>query len=172
MHRIDAAYSSHDWDAMTGCYSDDYTYEDRRSLMRVALDHDRSMSGVRWIFDGGGTFESEVVATRGRTMSLSQRTFRVPDPEAAATVLVLMRVDAAGRLARSMVFDLDALGDAIEELDRIFLEAEGAEHADVLALGRTLFDVLERSDAEAAGTRSSRPSSSVGSTRRSARSTN
>ena len=150
MHRIDAAYSAHDWDAMTACYSNEYTYEDRRSFMRVALDHDRSMAGVRLIFDGRGTFENEIVATRGRTLSLTWRTLHVPDPEAAATVLVLMRVDATGRVAQSMVFDLDDVDDAIKELDRIFLEAEGAEHAGVLALGRTLFDVLERSDATAA----------------------
>src|SRR5262249_43190840 len=55
-----------------------------------------------------------------------------------------------GRLAQSMVFDLDDLDDAIEELDRIFLETEGAQHADVIALCRSLFDVLEWSDESAA----------------------
>ena len=65
--RYVAAHHAHDWDAILALFADDFTTDDRRSVVAGPLDHEQSMESVRIIFDGRGTFEQETLATRGRS---------------------------------------------------------------------------------------------------------
>jgi DNA-binding SARP family transcriptional activator/ketosteroid isomerase-like protein len=148
--RIRAAYRVRDWKAALALYADDYVQEDRRSLVRVTLDREQGLAGVRLIFDGGGRFEVETVATRGRNLVLSRWLLSVPDPEAVAPVLTVNRVDDSGRAARTVLFDSDDLDSALAELDRQFLEGEAAEYAEVLTVVNTMLESVARQDLAAA----------------------
>src|SRR5262249_50253419 len=77
-------------------------------------------------------------------------TLRIPSPEATATVLQLHAVDHTGRLTLGISFDPDDLDAALAEADRLFLETEGAVHADVIGLVSAHIDALETRDTAAA----------------------
>ena len=149
--RVHAAFNAHDWDAYRALHSNDWTQDDRRSVIAVPLDRDQSLAGLQFIFDGGGRFVArETIATRGRTCAVTRSTLRIPEPEAIYPALIVTCVDTAGRCLRSTLFDADDVDGAIAELDRMFLEGEGAAHTDVLALVTALFATAERNDRAAA----------------------
>ncbi|MGH8976682.1 MAG: hypothetical protein ACRDV7_01310, partial [Acidimicrobiia bacterium] len=151
MQRFRAAFNARDWDPVENFYADEYAQEDRRSVMRLSLDRDAVIASARVLFDGNGTLDGETVATRGDTISVVRNTLHVQDPEASGTVLNLNRVDRTGRFTASILFDSDDLDTALAEADRMFLETEAAEHADVLALAESLFGALGRHDNDTIG---------------------
>src|SRR5262249_7863255 len=126
--------------------ADEYRLDDQRSLIRVSLDHDQLIDDLRALFDGGGKLETEILATRGRSLILARSTLRVPDPEAAATALMVSRVDADGRHTTGTTFDPENVDAAFTELDRMYLETEGAEYRDVLLLVSSFLDGLRARD--------------------------
>jgi DNA-binding SARP family transcriptional activator/ketosteroid isomerase-like protein len=145
--RVHHAYNTHDWNVLQTIHSSEWRQDDRRSVVAVPLDHEQAMAGVRWIFDGHAVFEGRVtLATRGDRLAAYRVTLRVPDPPATFPVLVIAAVDDRGQLLHSTLFDVDDLGGALAELDRLFVEGEGADHTDVLCLMASLFDALLRRD--------------------------
>jgi hypothetical protein len=123
--RFHAAHSARDWDALVDVLADDFTQDDRRSLVRVSSAHDEAVASVHLIFDGNAVLEYEVLATRGRSLCLTRDTLSLTDPEIRFTVLSICVVDGTGRQQRVIMFDADDLGTALAELDRMFLDGEG-----------------------------------------------
>ena len=75
---------------------------------------------------------STVIATRGERLALSRVRFSGRDqrPEAFHTdVLGIVEIDADDRIAAHVVFDLDDIDAAFEELDARYLAGEAAAHA-------------------------------------------
>jgi class 3 adenylate cyclase/ketosteroid isomerase-like protein len=141
-----AALNAHDWGAVTASLADDWTHADLRPALRISLDHEKSVESLRWLFDAHGEFVCETIATRGRSLALARTTMNVPALDAADTALVITRVDGSGRRHQSITLNADDLDTGLAELDRLFLEGEGAEHADVIALVASLLDALARHD--------------------------
>jgi hypothetical protein len=125
--RLHSAHAAHDWDAVAAEFADDVRMEDRRSLFRVTADHDQAVASMRVIFDGRGTLDWEVLATRGRSLSLQRSTIWLPTFEASDTVLAISRTNDAGRQDLQLFFDADDLDGAVAELDRLWREKDGAE---------------------------------------------
>jgi hypothetical protein len=124
--RVHAAFAAHDWDAARAEYTDDWTQDDRRSVVSMPLDHEQSVASQRIIFDGGGEFiKREVVAIRGQRCAVFRTTLHVPSPEAVYSTLVVTRTDERGLTAESVVFDTDDVDAALAELDRMYGEYEG-----------------------------------------------
>ncbi len=146
--RVHAAHKAHDWDALIACYADDWTQDDRRSVVAGPLDHEQSLAGIRMIFDGRGWIESETVASRGRSLAVARSTLRIPAHDATASVLGVTRTDDAGRQKLTVLFDADDLDGAMAELERLYREGEGAERFANTAwrAGERLRDACNRQD--------------------------
>jgi len=127
LDRLHVAHHAHDWDALAALFADDVRMEDRRSLFRVTADHDQALASTRMIFDGRGTLEKEVLATRGRSLCLTRASIWLPAFEATETLLAITRTNEAGRQDLQMFFDADDLDGALAALDRRWREREGAE---------------------------------------------
>src|SRR5262249_9393806 len=139
--RVCAAVNARDWDSFTACYSDDWVQDDRRPLIAEPLDAPDLIAVMRLGFDGDVRFdERETIATRGRTLAATRTTMRVLDPQATFTMIVVCCVDDAGDIVRTTLFGPDDVDDALAELDRLYLEGEGAEHADILELATAWFE--------------------------------
>ena len=123
--RIHDAFKAHDWDAVAAGYADDYTTDDRRSVVAMPLDHEQSMASVRWIFDGDCVYETrEIVATRGQDLAVTRSTLRVFEPEAIVTTLSVTQLNDEGRFTRSIIFDPDDVEGALVELDALYRAEE------------------------------------------------
>ena len=75
---------------------------------------------------------STVIATRGQRLALTRDHFSVPTPRPEAfhiEVLSIVEIDADERIAARVVFDLDDIDAAFEELDARYLAGEAAAHA-------------------------------------------
>jgi DNA-binding SARP family transcriptional activator len=147
--RADIAMDERNWERVLACHADDYRLEERRSVAKMSLDRASAIDTLRWVFEGGGNVQTEILATRGGKLFLAQTTWQVPTPEATVVVLTMSSVDDEGRYTQTTTFDSDDLDDAFAELDRMFLEGEGADHADVIRLGNALLDGLARRDTSA-----------------------
>jgi DNA-binding SARP family transcriptional activator/tetratricopeptide (TPR) repeat protein len=130
--RLHAAVHDRDWDNVMAGVADDYALADHRSVPGTSLDHAEALESLRIVFAGGGRFEDEVLATRGRTLALVRITLRLEEPDAVGTILSVVSADGSGRLTTPTIFDPDDVHRARAELDRRFLAGEGAVHAEVL----------------------------------------
>jgi DNA-binding SARP family transcriptional activator/tetratricopeptide (TPR) repeat protein len=148
--RVHAGYRTRDWEAIRSSYADDYVQDDRRSVVSMPLNHEQSLAGARMIFDGGGWLDRKTIATRGRSLAVGVSTLHIPAHGAIASVLMVTRTDDAGRQQLTILFDADDIDGATAELDRLFLEGEGAAHADVLDLVTSFVGALCRGDVKAA----------------------
>jgi DNA-binding SARP family transcriptional activator/tetratricopeptide (TPR) repeat protein len=143
--RFGETFNAHDWDATLAFHRDDYVLEERRAFTRVTLSRERFLETLRLVYDGNGIMETDILSTRGSSLFLARITLRVPDPEATATVLMVSLVED-GCYRRGVSFDPDDLDAATAELDRIFLEHEGREHAGVLEAVGGFIDRLRARD--------------------------
>nr|WP_082929738.1 BTAD domain-containing putative transcriptional regulator [Mycobacterium sp. 1164966.3] len=128
-----ACIAPRDWDAMTETVAEDFYTEDRRRVVNAGIRHGRNaaIEEVRAAVDVGLTITMVgVMATRGERLALVRVRATGPDPGASqsdAPTLVELRSD--GRIAATVIFDLDDFDSALEELDARYLAAEAAAHA-------------------------------------------
>ncbi len=131
--RYFAHYAARDWDAMTGIVADDFSIEDRRRVVNAGIQYgrDAGIAGAQATADVGFTLTMlGVMATRGEHLALLRVRAAGPDPGAIQNdALNLVEVDADGRTAAVVVFDLDDFEAAIAELDARYLTGEAAAHA-------------------------------------------
>jgi tetratricopeptide (TPR) repeat protein len=146
LRRVGRLFAARDWDAFVATLADDWYLDDRRAIVGGVFDRDQSLASCRIVFDGGGQLTPEILATRGRSLALARMTLHLPDLGASDTVLVISPTNESGRGTRSVNLDPDDLDGAFAALDRLFLEGEGAAHAEVLALGASFIEGLARLD--------------------------
>ena len=108
-------------------YAEGFILDDRRAVAQVTFDPAQTVANNRLIFDGGGTFEHETLAIRGRSLALERWVLRIPDPEAIEVVLTVVLTDANGRHLRATVFDPDDLERAYELLEARHAELQAEE---------------------------------------------
>ena len=120
---------------MAEILADDISTDDRRRVVNAGIRHgrDAEIADMRAIADIGITnMTSTVIATRGERLTLSRVRFSGRDqrPEAFHTeVLGIVEIDADKRIVARVVFDLDDIDAAFEELDARYLAGEAAAHA-------------------------------------------
>ncbi len=135
VERFPTCFATRDWDAMAELYADDFVIDDRRRVVNAGIRHGREaeiedlraaanvgFAQVTWV----------VIATRGERLVLTRARFSGRDerPDAfAGEVLHVVEIDADERIAAVVVFDLEDIDAAFEELDARYVAGEAADHA-------------------------------------------
>ena len=131
--RFLAHYQTRDWDVMAEMIRDDFSIDDRRRIVNGGVRHgrDAEIEDLRAAADVGFTnFTSTVIATRGERLFLTLLRASSRDPEAIqADALQVVEIDAEERIAAIVVFDLDDIDAAFEELDARYIAGEAATNA-------------------------------------------
>ena len=133
--RFVACFAARDWDAMAEMLADDISSDDRRRVVNAGAPtrsgcRDREHAGGRR--PRGQNVTSSVIATRGERLVLTRTRFlgRDQQPEAFhAELLGIVEIDADERIAAVVVFDLDDIEAAFDELDARYLAGEAAAYA-------------------------------------------
>jgi class 3 adenylate cyclase/ketosteroid isomerase-like protein len=130
-------------------FTDDYVREDRRTLVSDDVaDRDRFLESMRSVGDLGGAYSAEPLAIRGDRFSLCR--IRIAWGEDWTTEFLLVNeVADSHRVRRTVLFDLDDLAAAQDELDRLYLTVLPDEQAATLRPGlrfRSAFSSLGTDD--------------------------
>ena len=133
--RFKSSYAARDWPAITELMDDNVWNEDRRHVINSGFREgpDAVIAEISGLHDAGIDLTSEVVATRGERLVLNRiRTLaRGQGPDAFHSIdLDILELDAQGRAVARIVFDLNDIDSAFNELDARFAEGEAAAHAD------------------------------------------
>ena len=135
LERFLAHFALCEWDVMSKMLADNSFTDDRRRLMGVGPRHDREVIIAEWraVADvGTKSVTATVVATRGERLALCRLRFSGRDQRSDAfhaDVLGIVEINAVNRIAVSLMFDLDDIDAAFEELDARFGTGEAAAHA-------------------------------------------
>ncbi|WP_426654995.1 BTAD domain-containing putative transcriptional regulator [Mycobacterium seoulense] len=148
--RMQACFLARDWDGLAETLIDDVHNEDRRRVVNsdVQRGRDAVMGNVLQAADLGVTHAtSNVVTTRGERLVLTHARFSQGDAEPATfgvDILQLVEVDADGRIAAFVMFDVDDLESGIAELDARYLAGEAAARAHTWAVITRAYAALNR----------------------------
>jgi hypothetical protein len=134
--RMEAYYVARNWDAITEILADGHYNDDRRRVVNAGIRHGRDVeiTNMRAAADlGTANITSTVIATRGECLALRFARYlgRDPRPEAfRAEALLIVEIDADERILAFVLFDVDDINAAFDELDARYLVGEAAAHAD------------------------------------------
>jgi hypothetical protein len=133
--RLNLCFAERDWAAMTEILAADVSTDDRRRVVNAGrrTGRDAVIAEISGFAEIGVTaVESDIIATRGRHLTLSRiRSFVRNQPVDAfqAEAIHVIEIDADERIASIVVFDVDDFDSAIAELDARYLAGEAAAHA-------------------------------------------
>jgi hypothetical protein len=150
LERFLAHFAPREWEAMSEMLADNSFTDDRRRLLGVGPRHDREVIIADWRAVAGvgtKTATATVIATRGDRLALCRLRFSGRDqrPDAfRADVLGIVETNADDRIAVSLMFDLDDIDAAFEELDSRYLAGEAAAHAQTWSVIAALYAGFNR----------------------------
>src|SRR5690349_6890799 len=132
--RYQACFSARDWAAMAQLLADDITVDDRRRVVNAGIRRGRGLhiaDNQAAVEVGAETISSSVIATRGERLVLAHlRTFnRGMSGGVGAEMIVVTEIDADELIVAGVIFDIDDIASAYEELDARYLAGEAAPHA-------------------------------------------
>ncbi len=135
---------------MAEILADDISTDDRRRVVNAGIrrGRDAEIANMRAVADLGATLTtSDVIATRGERLALIRIRLSIRDQEPRAfdaESLDVVEIDADDRIAAIVVFDLDDIDAAFEELDARYLAGEAATHAQTWSVITRAFAALNR----------------------------
>ncbi len=114
-------------------YADDFVGLDRRSgVSAPPADRQAQAAAMQAVYDVEmDLLPMTPIAVRGQHSALWHGGFVGADGS-EIPFLMVAQIDSQDRVASSHYFDVDDLAGAVAELDRQYLEGEGAEHADTV----------------------------------------
>ena len=130
-----AHFTAREWDAATALLADDFSSDDRRRTVNAGLrrGRDAAMMDAHANADlGAKEVTSTVIATRGDRLVLRRAHYSASSqrPEAFyVDALSIYEINGDGRVAANVVFDVDDIDAAFEELDARYLAGEAAPYA-------------------------------------------
>ncbi|OBH88839.1 BTAD domain-containing putative transcriptional regulator [Mycobacterium sp. E2733] len=135
LERYCPCFSARDWAAMAELLADDIVADDRRRVVNAGIRRGRDLyiaDNQAAVEVGAETISSSVVATRGERLVLAKvrSVNRGMSGEVGAEMLGIVEIDADERIVAGVIFDLDDIDAAFEELDARYLAGEAAAHAD------------------------------------------
>jgi len=142
--------AARDWDAMAKILADDISEDDRRLVVNAGIRQGRDVviRDFRVATDIGiANATWTVVASRGEHLALTRARYggRDREPEAFHNdVLHVVELNADEKFAAVVVFDLDDIDDAFEELDSRYFAGEAATYAEAWQKVRDGLDALNR----------------------------
>ena len=135
IERFQAYFAARNWAAIAENSADEIVTDDRRSVVGSGIlrGRDIDIANIRATADLGAAYlTSTVIATRGERLALARFRMSGRDqrPEAFhSEMLGIVEIDADNRVTARILFDLDDIDAAFEELDRRYLAGEAAAHA-------------------------------------------
>ena len=135
MERVQADFAARNWAAIAENSADEIFTDDRRSVVGSGIlgGRDLDIANMRAAAElGSANFAATVIATRGERLILIRLRMSGRDerPDAFhSEMLGIVEIDADHRVAARILFDLNDIDAAFEELDHRYLEGEAAEHA-------------------------------------------
>ena len=135
--RFLAQFAAGDWDAMPKMMADNFSSDDRRRVVGAGVRHGRNaqIMDMRAIADLGITNSNTThLATRGKRLALSRIRMSSKDQPFYGEMLDVLEINADTQIVKYVVFDLDDVDAAFEELDARYLAGEAADHAHTWAL--------------------------------------
>ena len=133
--RFLAHFATRDWDAIGQDFAVDYYCDDRRRVVNAGVRHgrDAAIEDLRVAADIGlaANITSDIIATRGERLILTRFGVSSRDRSATQDVLQVVEHNAEEQIAAAVVFDLDDIDAAFEELDARYLAGEAAVHAHI-----------------------------------------
>lgn len=156
LERMQACFTTRDWDALADTLVDEFHNEDRRRVVNGGVLRGRgaAVETMRGAAELGVTHAtSTVIATRGERLVLAHARFAQGDdnPETfQADALQLAEIDADERLTASILFDAEDFGAAFEELDARYLAGEAAPYANTWSAIAEFYAALNRHEFPAA----------------------
>ncbi|WP_066972719.1 BTAD domain-containing putative transcriptional regulator [Mycobacterium sp. 852002-50816_SCH5313054-b] len=148
--RMNALFLARDWDAVSKSLAQDVSTDDRRRAVNSGRrkGRDAVTTEIAGFADIGVTnITSDVIATRGEHLALTRaRTSGPGQPLDSfhAEVLHVVEIDADEGILAMVVFDVEDLGQAFDELDTRYLAGEAAPHARVWKFGMDAIAELNR----------------------------
>ena len=154
--RFQAGFAARDWDAVAEIFADDISTDDRRRVVNAGLRHgrDAAVAWARATADiGSQDVTTTVIATRGERLELTRARYSGRDHGTDAfltEVLVIAEINADNRIAAIVVFDLDDIKTAVEELDARYLADEAAVHSHLWSVIARAYAAMNRHELPAA----------------------
>ncbi|HEY7051245.1 MAG TPA: BTAD domain-containing putative transcriptional regulator [Mycobacterium sp.] len=149
-------FAAQEWDTLAETMSDHFSHHDRRRVVGSGVRHGQQatvadMQAIAniWLT----TVKATVMAIRGERLYLMRIRFTAQDQPSDAfqsEVLVVGEANADNRLVAGVVFDLDDIDAAFEELDTRYLAGESAPHAHTWSLITRGYAGLNRQELPAA----------------------
>jgi class 3 adenylate cyclase len=137
--RFWAHFMAREWDAIARQLAQKVATHDRRRVVNSGVLHgrDSAIAAISALAEVGVKHvTSEVIAVRGERLVLSRtRSAGSERPESfRVDALDIIEIDADGRIASHVAFDLDDIGAAFDELDGRYLAGEAAAYAHAFSL--------------------------------------
>jgi class 3 adenylate cyclase len=148
--RFNAYLAVRDWDAMAELIADDACNDDRRHVVSGGIQRgrDAQLANLRAVIDVGvRNMESVTIATRGERLALTRTRVSGGDqqPEAFGVELLnIVEIDTDNRITAGVLFDLNDIGAALEELDARYLAGEAAAYANAWSAIAEAYAALNR----------------------------
>ena len=144
-----AHFGVRDWDAMAELLADDFSADDRRSVVNAGIRRGRDLEMANWrATDDLWTISvRSTVATRGERLALVRLVFTSKDvgPQAfSVAALAVVEINDNNRIAEIVAIDGDDVDTAFAELDARYLAGEAAVHARTWSLITRAFAALNQ----------------------------
>ena len=144
-------FATRDWDAMAQDFAENYYFDDRRRVINAGIyrGRDAAVGDLRVSADIGllANVALNIIATRGERVILSRWNGSGHDPDAVQlNVLQIVEIDADGRFAACVLYDLDDIDAAFAELDARYLAGEAAAHAHTWSVIAGTYAAFNRHD--------------------------
>jgi ketosteroid isomerase-like protein len=132
LSKLLAACLRRDWATAEALVTEDMVTEDRRAAMGVGIaGSERLLDGFRFGVELGVTrYEQTTIATRGDRIVLTRLLCSGDHRNVIVELLIIVEVDARGRIISAVAFDPDERDAAHAELDALYAAGEAAPFAD------------------------------------------
>ena len=156
LERVFACFAARDWIALAELVAEDICSEDRRSVVNAGIRHgrDAEIADMRAIADVGvKNITVTPAATRGERLTLSRVLLPVEDqgPDSFRNeALCLVELNADNRVAARLLFDVDDIDAAFEELDARYLVGEAAPDSHTWSVIAAIYAAFNRHELPAA----------------------
>ncbi len=125
--------NAQNWQAFLATVSPDFTFHDRRAGLAMDCTGEDALAFVCISYDlDEFRLDRELIATRGESLALSRAVTSFSDGVSGPSEIECLGIDEAddqGRLAATVLFDIDDITSALDELDARYVALGGSPYS-------------------------------------------